>query len=183
MQISLLLLIVAQLCLTLCDPIDYSTPGLPVLHYLLEFAQTHIRCIRDAIQLSHPLSSPSPHSFNLSQHQGLFQWVSTLSHQLAKVLELQLQHQSFQISYHFIGLCHYEQIQWMKTNAKEYKFSLQKKKKKLCWKLVGINLGLNSVLAQRIPGTGEPGGLLSMGSHRVGHDWSDLAAAAKHYSV
>ena len=90
MHISLLLLFIAQLCLTLCDPIDCSTPGLPVLHYLLEFAQTHVHCIGDAIQLSHPLWSPSPHSFNLSQHQGIFQWVSTLSHQVAKILELQL---------------------------------------------------------------------------------------------
>ena len=68
---------------------------LPVLHQLPELAQTHIHCIGDAIQPSHPLSSPSPPAFNLSQHQGLFQWVSSLQ-QVAKVLELQLQHQSFQ---------------------------------------------------------------------------------------
>ena len=66
-----------------------------ILHYLLEFAQTHLHWISNAIQPSHPLSSPSPPAFNLSQHQALFQWVSSL-HQVAKVLEFQLQHQSFQ---------------------------------------------------------------------------------------
>ena len=86
---------VAQSCLTLCDPIDYSTPGLFVHHQLPEFTQTHAHWVSDAIQPSHPLSSPSPPAFNLSQHPGLFQWVSS-SHQVAKVLELQLQHQSFQ---------------------------------------------------------------------------------------
>ena len=86
---------VAQLCLTLCNPTDSSMPGFPVLHYLLEFAQTHVHWVDDAIQPSHPLSPPSPPALNLSQHQGLFQWVSSL-HQMAKVLELQLQHQSFQ---------------------------------------------------------------------------------------
>ena len=64
---------VAQLCLTLCNPMDRSTPGFPVHHQLLELTQTHVHHIGDAIQLSHPLSSPSPPTFNLSQHQGLFQ--------------------------------------------------------------------------------------------------------------
>ena len=73
----------------------YSTLGFPVLHYLQEFAQTHVYWVSDAIQPSHPLSSPSPPALNLSQHQGLFQWVSS-SHQVIKVLELQLPHQSFQ---------------------------------------------------------------------------------------
>ena len=86
---------VAQSRPTLLDPMDCSTPGLPVLHHLPELAQTHVHWVGDAIQPSHPLSSPSPLSFNLSQHQGLFQWVSS-SHQVAKVLELQLQHLSFQ---------------------------------------------------------------------------------------
>ena len=86
---------VAQLCLTLCNPMDCSTPGLPVHHQLPEFTQTHIHWVSDAIQPSQPLSSPSPPTFNLSQHQGLLQWVSS-SHQVAKVLEFQLQHQSFQ---------------------------------------------------------------------------------------
>ena len=85
----------AQLCLNVWDPTDCSTPGLPVHHQLLEFTQTHVHRIGDAIQPSPPLSSPSPPALNLSQHQGLFQWVSS-SHQGAKVLEFQLQHQSFQ---------------------------------------------------------------------------------------
>ena len=86
---------VAQSCPTLCDPMNPGTPGLPVHHQLLEFTQTHVHRVGDAIQPSHPLSSPSPPAFNISQHQGLFQWVSS-SHQVAKVLEFQLQHQSFQ---------------------------------------------------------------------------------------
>ena len=80
---------------TLCDPMDCSTPGFPVHHQLLELAQTHVRWVSDPIQPSHPLSSPSPLAFNLSQHQGLFQEVS-YSHHMAKILEFQLQHQSFQ---------------------------------------------------------------------------------------
>ena len=86
---------VAQLCLTLCHPTDCSTWGFPVHHQLPELAQTHVPRVSDAIQPSHPLSSPSPPTFNPSQHQGLYQWVSSL-HQVAKVLELQLQPQSFQ---------------------------------------------------------------------------------------
>ena len=76
------------------DPVDCCTPGLSVLHHLLELAQTHVRWVGDAIQPSQPLSSPFPHVFSLFQHQGLFQWVGS-SHQMATVLELQLQHQSF----------------------------------------------------------------------------------------
>ena len=86
---------VTQLCPTLCDPIDCSTPGFPVYHQCLELAQTHIHWVSDTIQPPHPLSSPCPPAFNLSQHQGLFQWVSS-SHQVAKVLEFHLQNQSFQ---------------------------------------------------------------------------------------
>ena len=63
---------VAQSCLTLCDPMDYSTPGSPVHHQLTELAQTHVHRVCDAIQPPHPLSSPSPPAFNLSQHQSLF---------------------------------------------------------------------------------------------------------------
>ena len=76
-------------------PMNHSTPGLPVHHQLPDFTQTHVHWVGDAIQPSHPLSSPSPSALNLSQHQGLFQWVSS-SHLVAKVLEFQLQHQSFQ---------------------------------------------------------------------------------------
>ena len=84
---------VAQSCPTLCDPMNHSMPGLPVHHQLMESTQTHVHWVSDAIQLSHPLSSPSPPALNLSQHHRLFQWVSS-SHQVAKVLEFQLQHQS-----------------------------------------------------------------------------------------
>ena len=86
---------VARSWLTLCDPMDYSIPGFPVHHQLPELAQTHAHWVGDAIQPSHPLLSPSPPALNLSQHQGLFQRVSSL-HQVAKVLEFQLQPQSFQ---------------------------------------------------------------------------------------
>ena len=78
---------VAQSCSPLCDPMDCSTPGLPVHHQLPESTQTHLHWFGDAIQPSHPLSSPSPPAINLSQYQGLFKWVSS-SHQVAKVLEL-----------------------------------------------------------------------------------------------
>ena len=86
---------VAQSGPTLCDPIDCSTPGLPIQCQLLEFAQTHVHWIGDVIQPSDHLSFPSPPTFHLSQHQGVFKWVSS-SHQVSKVLECQLQHQSFQ---------------------------------------------------------------------------------------
>ena len=86
---------VAQSSPTLCDPMNCSTPGLPVHHQLPEFTQTHVHRVSDAIQPSHPLSSPSPPAPNSSQHQGLFQWVNLL-HEVAKVLEFQLQNQSFQ---------------------------------------------------------------------------------------
>ena len=84
---------VAQSCPTLFDTRNCSTPGIPVHHQ--ESIQTHVHWVSDAIQPSYPLSSPSPPALNLSQHQGLFRWVSSL-HQVAKVLESQLQHQSFQ---------------------------------------------------------------------------------------
>ena len=74
---------------------DCSTPGFSVRHQFLEFTQTHVHWVSDAIQPSHPLLSPSSPAFNLSQHQGLFKWVSS-SHQVVKILEFQLQHQSFQ---------------------------------------------------------------------------------------
>ena len=86
---------VAQSCPTLCDPMNRSTPGLPVHHHFLEFTQTHVHRVGDAIQSSHPLSSPFPPAPNPSQHQSLFQWVNS-SHEVAKVLEFQLQHHSLQ---------------------------------------------------------------------------------------
>ena len=87
--------LVTQSCPTLCNPMNHSTPGLPLYHQVPAFTQTHVHWVGDAIQPFHPLSSPSPPALNLSQHQGLFKWVSS-SHQVAKVLEFQLQHQSFQ---------------------------------------------------------------------------------------
>ena len=86
---------VTQSCMTLCNPMGYSMPGFPVHHWLPELTESHVHWVGDAIQPSHPLSSPSFPAFSLSQHQGLFKWVSS-SHQVAKVLEFQLQHQSFQ---------------------------------------------------------------------------------------
>ena len=86
---------VAQSCPALCDSMNSSTPGLPGHHQLPEFTQTHVHRVGDAIQPSHPLSSPPPPAPNPSQHQSFFQWVNS-SHEVAKVLEFQLQHQSFQ---------------------------------------------------------------------------------------
>ena len=80
---------VTQSCPTLCNPMNHSTPGLPVHHQLQEFTQTHVRRVSDAIQPSHPLSSPSPPAPNPSQHQGLFQWFNS-SYEVAKVLKFQL---------------------------------------------------------------------------------------------
>ena len=85
---------VAQSCLTLCDPMNRSMPGLPVHHQLPEFTQTHVHRVSDAIQPSHPLASLSPPAPNPSQHQSLFQWVNS-SHEVAKVLEFQLLHHCF----------------------------------------------------------------------------------------
>ena len=93
---------VTQSCPTLCNPIDCSTPGFPVLHHLLEFAQTQFHRVGEAIQPSCPLSSPCLPAFNLSQQQGLFQRVGS-SHQVAKLLKLQLQHQSFQWIFRLIS--------------------------------------------------------------------------------
>ena len=92
-SLSVLFSSVTQSCLTLCNPMDCSTPGFSVHHQLPELAQTHVYWVGDAIQPSHPLLPPSLPAFTLSEHQGLFQWISS-SHKMAKVLELQ--HQSFQ---------------------------------------------------------------------------------------
>ena len=86
---------VTQSCPNLCNPMDCSTPGLPIHQELPDFTQSHVHWVSDAIQPPHPLSSPFPSAFNLSQKQGLFKSVSS-THQVAKVLEFQLQHQSFQ---------------------------------------------------------------------------------------
>ena len=86
---------VPQSCPTLCHPMDCSTSGFPVHHQLPEFTQTGVHRVGDAIQASHPLLFPSPPTYNIAQHLSLFKWVS-FSHQVAKVLEFQVQHQSFQ---------------------------------------------------------------------------------------
>ena len=109
--------LVAQLCLTLCDPMDCSMPDFPVHYQLPEFTQTHVRWVGDTIQLSHPLSFPSPPAFNLSHHWGLFQWVSS-SHQMAKLFGSF----SFRISpsNEYSGLMGWFALQWIilaKTNA------------------------------------------------------------------
>ena len=93
-SICLCILWFKESCSIIFDPMDCSTPDFPVLHYLPEFAQTHVHWISDAIQPSHPLLPSSLPALNLSQHQGLFKWICP--YQVAKVLELQPQHQSFQ---------------------------------------------------------------------------------------
>ena len=118
---------VAQSCLILCNPMNHSTPGLPVHHQLPEFTQTHVHWVSDAIQPSHPLSSPSPPALNLSQHQGLFKWVSS-SHQVAKVLEFQLQHQS---SHQVARLFMYLFITSSPASRKTPVSCFKKKKKKI----------------------------------------------------
>ena len=98
---------VAQSCPTLCNPMNHSMPGFHVHHQLLESTQTHVHRVGDAIQPSHPLSSPSPPAPNPFQHQGLFQWVNS-SHEVAKVLEFQLQHTLVYIfPCHSLGLYHH----------------------------------------------------------------------------
>ena len=82
----------AQSCLTLWDPVNHSTPGLPVHHQLPEFTQTHVHRVGDAIQPSHPLSSPSPPALDPSQHQGLFEWVNSLLGPLKSASGLSLGH-------------------------------------------------------------------------------------------
>ena len=94
---------VTQSCPTLCDPMNCSTPGLPIHHQLLEFTQTHVHQVGDAIQPSHPLSSPSPPAPNPSQHQSLFQWVNS-SHEVAKVLEFQLKASLENFQHYFVEI-------------------------------------------------------------------------------
>ena len=107
---------VALLCLTLCDPLDSSTPGLPVHHELLKFTQTHVHRVGDAFQPSHPLLSPSPPSLNLSQHQGLSFPVSQFFPSVSQILEFLLQHQSFQLLgesvISLVLFCHNKNLKW-----------------------------------------------------------------------
>ena len=109
---------VIQSCLTLCDHMDCSTPGLPVPHHLLEFAQVHVHFINNAVQPSHPLMPFSPSALNLSQHQVLFQWV-VCSYQMTRILELQ--HQSFQ--WIFRVDISYDWLVWSPCRARDFQES------------------------------------------------------------
>jgi len=179
---------VTQSCPTLCDPMNRSTPGLPVHHQLPEFTQTHVHRVSDAIQPSHSLPSPSPPAPNPSQRQSLFQWVNS-SHEVAKVLEFQLQ--SLVASKFGEGNGNPRQYSCLEnpmdggawesavhgvlksqTRLSHFTFTFH------FHALEKEMATLSSVLAWRITGVAEAGGLPSMGLHRVGHDWSDLAAAA-----
>ena len=102
---------VAQSCPTLCNPMDWNTPGFPVCHQLPKPTQTHVLQVSDAIPPSHPLLSPSPPTFNLSQHQGLFQWAGS-SHHVAKVLEFQLQQRTLRTSNEHSGLISFR-MDWL----------------------------------------------------------------------
>jgi len=169
---------------------NHSTPGLLVHHQLLEPTQTHVQQIDDAIQPSHPLWSPSPPSLNPSQHQGLFKWVRS-SHQVAKVLEFQLQHQS---SNEHPGLISFR-MDWLDLLAVQGTlksllqhhsskasilrhsvfFTVQLSHPYMTTKITSPKWAMaphSSTLAWKIPWMEEPGGLQSMGSLRVGHDWA-----------
>ena len=121
---------VTKSCPTLCSRMDCSMPGYPDLHCLPECAQIHVHWVSDVIQASHPLSSPSPPALNLSQHQGLFQGVSS-SHQVAKVLELQLQHQSFQ--WIFKDWFPLGWTGWISLQSKESLLQLHSSKASILW--------------------------------------------------
>ena len=144
---------------------DCSTPGFPVHHQLTELAQTHFHRVGDTIQISHPLSSPSPPALNLSQHQGLLQWVSSL-HQVAKVLEFQLQNQSFQ----WIQNCFLLEHLLLELRA-----LFRKSQNLICVQItwgssknancdsVGLGWGLSCCIANRFPYCWSPGHTLSSG--------------------
>ena len=146
---------------------NHSTPGLPVRHQLPEFTQTHVHRVGVAIQPSHPLLSPSPPAPNPSQHQGLFQWVNS-SHEVAKVLQFQLQHQSFQwnaISNQIKGASLVAQLVKNLPAIEPSETWVQS----LGWEdpLEKGKATHSSILGWRIPWTAE-----SIGSQRVGHDWT-----------
>ena len=182
--------------------------SLSIHHQLLELAQTHVHWVSDAIQPSHPLSSPFPPAFNLSHHQGLFQWVGS-SHQVAKVLEFQLQHQSFQwifrtdlvegwlvwspcirgthnslLQHHSSKASILQRSAFFRVQLSHPYMTTGKTIALTRWTFAGkvvsllFNMLSRLLIARRIPGMVESSGLPSMGSHRVGHYWSDLAAAA-----
>ena len=138
---------VTKLCPALCNPMEYSMPGLPVPHPLLKFAQVHVQnCIGDAIQPSHPLMLSFISALNLPQHQGLFQWVG-YSHQMTKILELQLQHQTIQWVF---------RVDFLKID---------------CFDLLAIQGTLRSLLQHHIQRYQFFGTLLSLRSRSHNHMW------------
>ena len=139
-----------------------STPGLSVHHQLLEFTQTHVHRVSDAIQPSHPLSSPSLPAPNPSQHQSLFQWVNS-SHEviLNNSWKIPWAEEPGGLVVHGVA----RSRTWLSNFTFTFHFHALEKEMETH----------SSVLAWRIPGMGKPGGLSSLGLHRVGHDWSDLA--------
>ena len=167
--------------LILCNPMNSR---LLVLHYLPEFSQIHVHWVSDTIQPSHPLPPPSPFAFNLSQHQGLFQWIGSL-HQVAKILELQLQHWSFKLIFRVDFL--YDWLAWFccprdsqESSPAQFE-SISSSALSLLYdptlpfeKEIATH---SSILAWRIPWTEEPGGPQSIRSQRTGHNWSNLALA------
>ena len=156
---------------------DCSTPVFPVHHQLPEFTQTHVHWVNDASQPSHPLSSPSPPTFNLSQHQGLFKWVSSL-HQVDKLLTFQLQHQSFQwifrtdfLWYWLVGSpCRQGTPTSQSKSINSVVFTLIYGP--TCLILEKAMAPHSSTLAWKIPWMEKPGRLQSLGSLRVWHDWA-----------
>ena len=157
------------------QPMYCCTEVFPVHHQLPESTQTHVYWDNDAIQRSHPLSSPSPLAFNHSQHQGFFKWVSS-SHQMAKVLKFQLQHQSFQWTLRTDCL-----KDWLVCSPCSPKDSQESSPTPQFKSISSLALSLllekamashSSTLAWKIPWMEEPGGLQSMGSWRVGHNWA-----------
>ena len=163
---------VTQSCPTLWDRMDCSTPGFPIHHQLPEFTQIHVHWVSDAIQPSHSLSSPSLPAFNLSQHQGLFRWVSS-SYREGNDNPLQYSCLENPMDGGACGLQSMGSLRvghdWT-TSLFTFTFHFHVLEKEMATH--------SSVLAWRIPGMVEPGGLPSMGLHRVRHDWSYLAAAA-----
>ena len=149
-------------------PMNLSMPGLPVHHQLPEFTQTHVHQVGDAIQASHPLSSPSPPASNPSQHQSLFQWVSS-SHEVAKVLGLLREEFSSKIVTCVLSL--YPQSYAISSLSISGLNGICAIPLILLWLFISLEKEMathSSILAWKIPWTEEPGGLKSMGSQRVG---------------
>ena len=166
---------VAQLCPTLCDPMNRSTPGLPVYHQLLEFTQTHVHRVSDAIQPSHPLSSPSPPAPSPSQHQSLFQWVNSSQSWNSLNLKSNTERELFEVTIHFFLYTFFNMYiytSWAPLVAQLVK-NLPAMRETWVW-FLGWEDTLekqksthSSILAWRIPWT-----VSSIRSQSVGHDWA-----------